>query len=351
MIWNRMRVLVAVCLFAASGVGVAVAQEVSERERRRMQEAQERAQEAQQELQRALELLAEDETAAARRRMDDAMRELQRAQSRLRGDRLVTGYASPGNLFVSTSRRGAPQMGVYLNMERRPSTDSIGAVLNSVTDDGPAYEAGLRDGDIITVANGESLARMGRSGTSPANKLIRIKDDLEEGDTLHVEYRRGATSHSADIEVRYLDNFSVSFRNYDRALRLAEPAIEVLQDGRGTWDIATVFAGQLSLLGMLDVELIELNPELGWYFGVDEGLLIVRAPDDDNELDLRTGDVIVSVDGRRPASQSQLMRILRSYEDGETMEITLMRQREEMTIEVTVPERDSGALWRRDGRF
>ncbi len=353
--WTNRRVLIAVCFLAAGGVSFAGAQNREERARQRMQQAEARAQAAQRELEHALQLLAEAENdEEARERLDDAMRELQRARSRLGNDRgIVMGLSSPDNLYFSSgsSRRGGPQMGVYLNTERRPATDSIGVVLNSVTDDGPAHEAGLRDGDIITVANGESLSRTGRGGTSPANKLIRIKDDLDEGDTLSVEYRRGATTHSADIELRYLDNFAFALGNYGRAVELAVPEVTVFDEDRRGFSLATTFSGQLSLLGMLDVELIELDPELGWYFGVDEGLLVVRAPDDDSDLDLRSGDVIVSVDGRQPASQSQLMRILRSYEEGETMQFSIMRQRESMTIEVTVPERDSNVFWRRNGRF
>lgn len=352
--WNNRRVLTAVCVLAVSGLGAAGAQTRAERERQRMEEAQQRAQEAQRELQQALELMAQaqaENADEARERLDDAMRELQRARAELSGDRPITAFTSPSNLYFSTSRRGAPQMGVYLNTERKPATDSIGVVLNSVTADGPAYEAGLRDGDIITVANGESLARTGRGGTSPANKLIRIKDDLEEGDTLRVEYRRGATAHTADIEVRYLDNLAVALESYGTARNFAIPEIKVAsRDGSG-FSVVDMFSGQLSLLGMLDVELVELDPELGWYFGVSEGLLVLRAPDDDQELDLRSGDVIVSVDGRTPTNQTQLMRILRSYEEGETMGISIMRQREPMTIEVTVPERDANVFWRRDGRF
>src|SRR2546425_7956477 len=66
-----------------------------------------------------------------------------------------------------------------------------------------------------------------------------------------------------------------------------------------------------------DLELVGLNPDLGEYFGTKEGLLVVKAPAD-SSLPVKGGDVILSIGGRKPSSPSHAMRILRSYEAGET---------------------------------
>ena len=87
-----------------------------------------------------------------------------------------------------------------------------------------------------------------------------------------------------------------------------------------------------------DMELVGLNPELGSYFGTSTGLLVVHAPDD-SALNLKSGDVILSVDGRTPSSQPQLIRILRSYTPGETMHLDIMRHPHRTTVTAKVPER------------
>ena len=61
-----------------------------------------------------------------------------------------------------------------------------------------------------------------------------------------------------------------------------------------------------------------LTPQLGSYFGTSEGVLVVRAPEEEG-LKLQDGDVILSIDGRKPTSGSHATRILRSYQPGEKL--------------------------------
>ncbi len=85
------------------------------------------------------------------------------------------------------------------------------------------------------------------------------------------------------------------------------------------------------------MELAPLTERLGSYFGTDEGLLVVRAPDDE-DLMLEDGDVILSIDGRKPASISHAMRILRSYEGGEELKMEIMRDKRKRTVSIEMPD-------------
>ena len=80
------------------------------------------------------------------------------------------------------------------------------------------------------------------------------------------------------------------------------------------------------------LDLVEMNSDLGEYFGTSEGLLLTSAPEDSSSA-LRAGDVILSIDGRKPTSVSQARRILGSYEDGETAKLEIMRKHQRMTVD------------------
>ncbi|UCG85195.1 MAG: PDZ domain-containing protein [Gemmatimonadota bacterium] len=355
---NMRRSLTTVLAFAVLAVGTAVAQEVTERERQqqeeRMREAERRVEEAQQQLEQAMRMLQERESRQAREQLQDAVSELNRAVRELDRDRFTRAfelYTDPGGSLAFALSSSGPKMGVYLSTERDASTDSIGAVLDEVVEDGPAAEAGLEAGDIIVSANGKPLARTSRRDTSPSSKLVGIKDELEVGDTLHVAYRRGSQTRTADIVL------GEDERRTGWAYTVA-PEISVLSRGvtvpnityRPSRGVATVFSGLFWPSGWLEMELVELDEDLGAYFGTSEGLLVIRAPEDE-DVEFRSGDVILNVDGRKPTDQAHLVRIMRSYEAGETMVIEIMRNRNHETVSITVPERDDVLNWsRRDER-
>src|SRR5205814_776070 len=85
------------------------------------------------------------------------------------------------------------------------------------------------------------------------------------------------------------------------------------------------------------MELASITPKLGAYFGVTDGVLVVQAPDS-AAFKLEDGDVIQSIDGRKPENGAHALRILRSYGGGEKLNIAVLRQHKPLTLAVTMPE-------------
>lgn len=79
------------------------------------------------------------------------------------------------------------------------------------------------------------------------------------------------------------------------------------------------------------VEFVDVNPELGEYFGSDHGALAAEVAEG-SELGLRPGDVVIAVDGREVRDAEQVRRILRSYEADEEMRLRIVRRGEEIEV-------------------
>ena len=243
------------------------------------------------------------------------------------------------------------RLGIKVNLQARP-TDSIGAYVDAVTPGGPAAQAGIRSGDLITKLNGKSLLAGGAAEdgdahaqeSRPGLRLIELAARLEPNDTVAVEYRRGKDRRTASVVTAEEPDmvfgpgeggrFSFRFPGPDRpgpGQRVPAGAfLERFETAGPHWEF---FSG--SPLGRL--ELAPLNSDLGRYFGTDEGVLVISAPKD-SALGLRGGDVVLAVDGRAPSSPSHLLRILRSYETGETFKLDIMRNRKRETVTARIGE-------------
>ncbi len=275
----------------------------------------------------------------------DALRQQLRELERRMGRDVRTIEIRPS--FVGAGRA---RIGVVLRDGRDATTDSIGAVIEAVTPSGPADQAGLAVGDIIVTINGERVVvpARGTAGAGiPAQRVQRAMAEVKDGDTVVVEYRRGRDSRRARIVARALgdESFVFTMPRLDTVVARAMPRIDTALMRAGETMERVRFFGEPGAVTFAwgsarwsDMEIVSLNPELGRYFGSEEGILVVRAPRD-TLLGLRGGDVIRSINGRAPTSPSHAVRILRSFEPGEEIRIDLLRERRRQTVRATVPER------------
>jgi len=229
-------------------------------------------------------------------------------------------------MFVFSDHHG--RIGVVVKTDASPETDKLGAKIEGVTPGGPADKAGLKVGDIIAKFNGTSLADVkaeDEDQSGPGRKLVELARRLEPDDTVRVEFRRGndtkqATLIAADLSSKF-------------QMDMPGPPEMAMGPMLGM-DRFEMFGSPWG-----DLELVSLNSDLGDYFGTKDGVLVVKAPAD-SSLPLKGGDVITSIGGRKPANPSHAMRILRSYEKGETVSIEILRKQKRMTLAWKVPARE-----------
>ncbi len=267
-----------------------------------------------------------------------------------RPGRLERSMSEPDRLMRIVMNRRA-RLGIKVNLQAR-GTDSLGAYVESVSPNGPAATAGMRSGDVITKLDGKSVLAGGRAEQDaderqslPGLRLIELAARLEPADTVPIEFLRGKDRRTVSVVTEdEPDTFAGGpggsrsfgmrfFRPGGPRDDVPMPAGDFMDMGPG--DRFEFLAG--SPLG--DLELAPLNPELGQYFGTTDGVLVIRAPKD-GTLGLRGGDVVQTVDGRKPAGPSHLLRILRSYERGETFKLDILRNRKRETVTARLGERE-----------
>ena len=263
------------------------------------------------------------------------------------GDMQV-GPAHDRLMRIVMSRRA--RLGIKVNLQAR-TTDSVGAYVDAVTPSGPAAQAGIRSGDLITKLDGKSVLSGGSAEGAPGSenaslpglRLIELAARLEPDDTVPIEYRRGAERRTVRVvtadepEVAYMSGpprplarFRGPVGNNDDPRMPAADFFERAEGPGDHWDV-------LVRSPLARLELAPLNSDLGQYFGASEGVLVISAPRD-SALGLKGFDVVLAVDGRRPAGPSHLLRILRSYESGESFKLDILRNHKRDTLTARLGE-------------
>ncbi len=235
---------------------------------------------------------------------------------------------------------GRPRLGINIG-EDKASGPVEGVRVVGVTPGSAAEDAGLRTGDIITAINEESLSA--ENAHDATTLILDFMRGVEEGDVLEVEYLRDGKVGSVEVEPRAVEMHAFRFGGFPKDFSM--PAMpEAPLSPEAAEHFRHKFAYAWSGNAWSDMELVELNEGLGKYFGADSGVLVVSAPESD-ALQLEDGDVIRKIDGREPTSVKHAMRILSSYQAGESLEIEILREKKKRTLDIEMPSDRSSMLF------
>jgi S1-C subfamily serine protease len=262
-------------------------------------------------------------------------------QLRTRERSMVVTPDIEGRIYYFNANRGK----IGITVSTRPeASDSIGALVDAVSPGSPAFKAGIQSGDIITRFNGRSLPVMTREArkSSPGLALMEAAVSLTSGDTARLEFRRGASRRLASIVLAPVSDFEPS-RFGPMPLGSEAPVFERTW-GQGMEPGIEMFGPDVGpqlfmpFKMVSDLELAPMNPGLGQYFGVSTGVLVINVPEG-TTLNLRSGDVVTLVDGRRVSNPSQFFRVLFSYDPGEQFRFEVVRMKRRETVTGTLADR------------
>ncbi|HET9483450.1 MAG TPA: PDZ domain-containing protein, partial [Xanthomonadales bacterium] len=306
------------------------------------------------------------EMAAARAELERAREELRDASRRVATLSAKLG-SRPGERafayrFLSDEKRAL--VGVVL------AAGGNGVKLAAVTPGGPAEKAGLRAGDRIVAINGKAVPTQvpGTAGTrAPTAKEQEaaveaargLIGELEPGETVRFTYeregKRGDVTVAAErrtswewpvVAGAFAPEFEFEFgpeferdieviveRSQDIAANAARDAERMRrQSDRIRRNVIVMRDGSLS-----ELRLAALNPELGRYFGTQSGVLVLERGDE-SFVQLKPGDVIVSVDGTPVEDTRDVMRALVRKGAGQVANVEVVRDKRRQVLVVEVPE-------------
>jgi serine protease Do len=240
--------------------------------------------------------------------------------------------------------------GSYLGVDTRDITsdrvaalhlkDERGVEVTMVDQDAPAGKAGLKEQDVILTLNGtdvqsvEQLRRMIRE--TPPGRVITLGISRNgQAMTIKVEL--------ADRKAGHAHSFGPDTKQFKFNMP-AMPTLPVLPDIDVPVSIVVVHS---SVRSGLMVE--NLTPQLGDFFGAKNGQgVLVRSVEKGSRADkagFRAGDVIVKINGEPIHDSGDFSHALRSRKDN-TASISVIRDKKEQTITITLPEHKQSDIFR-----
>lgn len=197
--------------------------------------------------------------------------------------------------------RNAARLGVFI----KEADEADGVVVVGLIPGSGANQAGVLSEDLIVEVNGESL----RAKDDPKEALREALRQVSPGDTVRLVVLRDGRAMPIEVVTDALP----AYLNWDHSW---EPPVVDLSHGYSPppalrW--TTAEANWQPPLHLLDI-----GQDLGEYFGVDSGVLVLDTP---AKSALKPGDVLRRIDGADVASVADARRLLATIDDEAEAEV------------------------------
>lgn len=257
--------------------------------------------------------------------------------SALAQEKAAEVWAQEPKMFASVSDEGSGWLGVEIGEVTADKakdlklSDVRGVEVIDVEPDSPAAKAGLKEHDVITKYDGQSV-----EGTVQFRRLVR---ETPVGRNISLAISRNGATQNVSVE---LGNRSAlmekkmkgKMRDFDGVYALAAPNFDFHMDGP---EIFSVMDGRTPSLG---ISAEDLSGQLGAYFGAPEGggILVreVRAGTSADKAGLKAGDVIIKIDSKPVTSLGELRQQLRNKSDEKSVSLGILRKGSEMSVSIAI---------------
>ena len=208
-----------------------------------------------------------------------------------------------------------------------------GVEVTQVDEDSPAGKSGLKVSDVVIEYNSqrvegyEQFVRMVRE--TPVGRQVKLSI-VRQGSPMTLTATISKRSTNLPATARKMADDA---RNEAEKLRL-----RIREDMLS--NMPRAYMGWSN--GQLGVEAESLSDQLATYFGVKEGVLVrsVKKGSAAEKGGIKAGDVIVKVDNNKVATPKEIASQLRSSRTKKSIQLQLMRERKEMSLEVGLPDEE-----------
>lgn len=241
--------------------------------------------------------------------------------------------------------------GSYLGVDTRDITpdrlgplhlkDERGVEVTMVDQDAPAGKAGLKEQDVILTLNGADVQSV--------EQLRRMIREIPPGRVASLGISRNGQAMTIKVELGdRKKNYSYNYGPDGKPFKFEMPVMPTMpvMPDMPEMPVSIVVVHSSARSGLM-VE--NLTPQLGDFFGAKNGNgVLVRSVEKGSGADkagFRAGDVIVKINGEPIRDSGDFSHALRSRKDN-TASISVIRDKKEQTITITLPERKQSGLFR-----